>query len=95
MLAQLRLLILPLLGIAFFGCVRGGSQGDDDSNPATPPLFAPNGWPISSAPDDYEGTGNREGDFAYDFKATDQNGNETWLNQFFGSMVVLDYSAVW
>ena len=43
----------------------------------------------------YEGDGVSEGDFLFNFKLKDQHGQDTCLNQFLGSVLIVDASTRW
>ena len=67
------------------------SSGDDDDDDDD---GAANGWPESPDPG-YTGDGHAVGDAAMNLTAQDQNGNDVDLHQFMGSMILLDFSALW
>ncbi len=43
----------------------------------------------------YEGNGVSEGDFLPNFQLKDQHGQDTCLNQFLGSVLIVDASTRW
>ena len=54
-----------------------------------------NAWPQGDDPSRLEGTGYKQGDVIHDFRMLDQNGEEVALWQFYGMVVLLDFSATW
>jgi thiol-disulfide isomerase/thioredoxin len=86
---------VALLFLLLVGCAPNEEPEPEVENTPPPSCLADNNWPKSNAPSDYEGTGIREGAFALDFTAEDQFGNEVALTQFYGSFMLLDFSAVW
>ena len=54
-----------------------------------------NGWPIDECRHDYEGTGIKKGDVAYDFALNDQFGETVHLHDFCNQVVYLLFAAFW
>jgi hypothetical protein len=75
------------------------ADADTDTDTDTDAEYGPsNDWwhaRVSDVPTDMAGTGWREGDVAYNFTLSDQNGDEVELYQFYGKVVVLDVYAEW
>tara|TARA_Y100001968_G_scaffold330815_1_gene383657 strand:+ start:569 stop:1180 length:612 start_codon:yes stop_codon:yes gene_type:complete len=72
--------------------------GDDDdgSSPEATCEVADNGWPgVLAEHSSYQGTGVSQGDFLPNFQLKDQHGNDTCLNQFLGSVLIVDASTRW
>ncbi len=89
------LLLLPGIAIAASGCVpvltSPGGVPDDDA-----PWVAPeNSWPMGEVPESLKGEGWSDGDVVKDARWTDQFGAEVSLWQFYGRVIVLDFSTLW
>jgi len=76
--------------------LEGGE--DDDDSAAGPPTcdVADNSWP-AVLPEylEYEGNGVNQGDYLHNFNLKDQHGQDTCLNQFLGSVLIVDASTRW
>ena len=85
------------LGLAFgaAGCVPvlTSPGGVPDANA---PWVAPeNSWPMSEVPESVRAEGWSDGDVVKDARWTDQFGAEVSLWQFYGRVIVLDFSTLW
>lgn len=58
-------------------------------------VAAENTWPQKDVPSDMCGDGWAEGEVVDDARWTDQHGQEVSLWQFYGDVVVLDFSTLW
>lgn len=70
---------------------------DDDSAPTDPTCAAAeNSWPaVLPQYSTYEGNGVSQGEFLPNFQLKDQHGQDTCLNQFLGSVLIVDASTRW
>jgi thiol-disulfide isomerase/thioredoxin len=95
------LTLIPAVAlILLVGCSTPGDDDDDTqacSGPAAgEPSVGANGWPEGYTPKGFQGTGQGLGEVAEDFMALDQHGHaDVQLSQFYGSMILLDFSALW
>ena len=69
---------------------------DDDSAELASTCEVSNSWPeVLPEYRSYEGDGVSEGEFLFNFQLKDQNGEDTCLNQFLGSVLIVDASTRW
>lgn len=84
---------LPLLAILACTPVLKSPPDTSDTGAAwVPPV---NSWPTATPPSDLDGQGYAEGQVAPDFRMPDQFGAEVSLWQFYGSVVVVDFSTMY
>lgn len=87
---------VALTTVFLFAAVWGCSDHNPSALDNHQPQLAPNGWPISHAPDGYTGTGYAIGDLVPDFVASDQFGHDdVELTQFYGATLILHLGGTW
>ena len=89
-----------LLTLLALGCVPvlespgGGTDSGEDTTNCTWEL-PKNSWHSSEPPNCLEGQGFDEGQVIPDMRLLDQHGNTVSLWQFYGDLIVLDFSTMW
>jgi thiol-disulfide isomerase/thioredoxin len=84
-----------VMGAGFAGCVPVLTSPDGGPDSDAPWVAPENSWPMSEVPDSVKGEGWSEGDVVKDARWTDQFGAEVSLWQFYGRVIVLDFSTLW
>jgi len=92
---MLRLLPVAAL-VACVPVLESPDDGDTSNNTDCPAWTAPeNSWDTNTPPDCLSADGFESGDIAPDMRMMDQHGNELSLWQFYGDVIVIDYSTMW
>ena len=87
--------LFPLLLVACTPHLYSPKDSAQDTSDAWSWQAPDNTWPSSSPPEGLEASGLAEGQVAPDFRMLDQHGDTVALWQFYGMVVVLDFSTIW
>lgn len=89
----MRTIFPGLLSLSLSACVPVLTSPDGGSDYV---WVAPdNTWPMAEVPEGFEGEGWSPGQVVDDARFTDQYGDEVSLWQFYGRVVILDFSTLW
>lgn len=89
--------MLALLALACVPVLESPSSDSGDAKTGECGTWEPptNIWGAESPPDCLSGEGYHTGDIHPDIRMVDQNGEEVSMWQFYGNVIVIDFSTMW